>query len=124
MQQKFMGTNVCKKNGLFLFGQKGYALSKESCAKTFGGRIGLGLLSNNFRQFSCEDCKEPSGAKKKPTAARLTQASSVVCLLFRDCFAILGLLRSPPPDLRVFFAKLSCNTCSRNEVGLPTSITR
>ena len=61
---------------------------------------------------------------KKPTAARLPQASSVVCLLFRNRCAILGLLRSPPPDLHVPFNKHGCNHRSRNEVGLPTSITR
>ena len=59
---------------------------------------------------------------KKPEAVRLEQAPSAVSRLFRDCFAILGLLRRPPPDLRTLFTKLACNPCSRNEVGLPTSM--
>ena len=40
------------------------------------------------------------------------------------CFAILGLLRRPTPDLRALYTKLTCNPCSRNDVGLPTSMLR
>ena len=70
------------------------------------------------------DCKEPSGAMKKPEAVRLEQAPSAVSRLFRDCFAILGLLRRPTPDSCVLFTKLTCNPRSRNDVGLPTSMLR
>ena len=61
---------------------------------------------------------------KKPEAVRLEQAPSAVSRLFRDCFAILGLLRRPTPDSRVPFTKLTCNLRDRNDVGLPTSMLR
>jgi len=105
--------------------RKGYALSKESCAKTFGGRTGLNTLSSNFRQFSLWlAAKSRLGPMKKPEAVRLEQAPSAVSRFFRDCYAILGLLRRPTPDLRALYTKLTCSPCSRNDVGLPTSITR
>ena len=104
---------------------EGNALSKESCAKTFGGRTGLSTLSNNFRQFSLWlAAKSRLGPMKKPGAVRLEQAPSAVSRLFRDCYAILGLLRRPTPDLRVPFSKLTRSTRDRNDGGLPTSITR
>ena len=61
---------------------------------------------------------------KNPGAVRLEQAPSAVSRLFRDCFAILGLLRRPTPDSCVLFTKLTCNPRSRNDVGLPTSMLR
>ena len=95
---------------------EGYALSKESCAKTFGGRTGLSTLSNNFRQFSLWGiAKSRLGPMKNPTAVWFEQARPAICRIFRDCFAILGLLRRPPPDSRGFFAKLSCSPRDRND---------
>ena len=47
---------------------------------------------------------------KKPEAVRLEQAPSAVSRLFRDCFAILGLLRRPTPDSRGLIAKHGINT--------------
>ena len=52
---------------------------------------------------------------KKPEAVRLEQAPSAVSRLFRDCFAILGLLRRPPPDLLEISAKHGCNPRDRND---------
>jgi len=86
-------------------GERGYALSEESCAKTFGGRTGLSSLSNNFRQFNLwGTAKSRLGAMKNPTAVWYEQARPAICRIFRDCFAILGLLRRPTPDSRAFFA--------------------
>ena len=46
---------------------------------------------------------------KNPTAVWYEQARPAICRIFRDCFAILGLLRRPTPASRAFFAKLSCS---------------
>ena len=61
---------------------------------------------------------------KNPTAVWYEQARPAICRIFRDCFAILDLLRRPPPDSRVPFANLSCSPRSRNDGGLPTSMLR
>jgi len=101
------------------------ALSKESCAKTFGGRTGLSSLSNNFRQFSLwVVAKSRLGPMKNPTAVWYEQARPAICRVFRDCCAILGLLRRPPPDSLGLITKHGCSPRDRNDGGLPTSMLR
>jgi hypothetical protein len=46
---------------------------------------------------------------ENPTAVWYEQARPAICRIFRDCCAILGLLRRPTPDLRVLFTKLACS---------------
>ena len=86
-------------------------------------RTSLNTLSSIFRQFGLWlAAKSRLGAMKNPTAVWYEQARPAICRIFRDCFAILGLLRRPTPDLCVPFTKLTCSPRSRNEVGLPTSM--
>ncbi len=85
----------------------------------------MNTLSGNFRQFSLwGTAKSRLGPMKKPGAVRLEQAPSAVSRLFRDCFAILGLLRRPPPDSLGLITKHGCSPRDRNDVGLPTSMLR
>ena len=54
---------------------EGYALSEESCAKTFGWRTGAAVLSGDFRQFSLWLAeRDRLGAMKKSSAVRYKQA--------------------------------------------------
>ena len=69
------------------------------------GRTKLKSLSSSFPPFCFSGCKVSSGTMKKPEAVRSEQAPSAAPCLFRDCCAILGLLRMSTPDLGVLFAK-------------------
>ena len=72
---------------------------KESCAKKFSGRTGLGTLTDNFRQFGLYGCKEPSGTTKKAGAVRWKQAPICCLLAFSDCCAICGPRSGPAQTL-------------------------
>ena len=56
-----------------------------------------------------DSSKESSGAMKNPTAVWYEQARPAICRIFRDCFAILGLLRRPTPDSLGLLTKHGCN---------------
>jgi len=101
---------------------EGYSPSNTSPKGPLGpsghpfGRTSLSALSSNFRQFSLWlAAKSRLGPKKNPTAVWYEQARPAICRIFRDCYAILGLLRRPTPDSRVLFTKLTCNPCDRND---------
>ena len=76
----------------------------------------MNSLPGNFRQFSLwGTSKSCLGLKKNPAAVWYEQARPAICRIFRDCFAILGLLRRPTPDSHAFSTKHGCSPRSRND---------
>ena len=74
------------------------AYQKKAAKKAPGDVVCVHFLSVSARLAVA---KSVSGAMKQSSAARSEQAPSAVCCLFRDCCAILGLLRSPTPDAKL-----------------------
>ena len=91
----------------------GRAFLKESCAKNFSGRTGLGSMTNNFRQSGLISAKGRLGSEK--AGSRQMEASS-----YLPSLGFFGLLRNlrpatrTGPDLGGLFAKRGCNSCFEN----------
>ena len=103
--------------------EKGYALSKESCAKTFGGRTGLGALSGNFRQFGLWPQRAVRGSEKAnchQIQASLIRRQPPFSESLRDSRSAA----QPAPGLACAVYQSYLQPRSRNDGGLPTSMLR